>query len=87
MSDKEGIDMIRYYGVLGPMVVKAIKSDVDPLSMYQYIWAEYLIHLEPLIDSKDGTKKDVMTIYLKLMDDMVKIYDIKVGKRFKQWVV
>lgn len=80
----EGLKMIRYYGVLGPRIVRHIKEDAEREVIYKYLYAEYISPLQTAVKSKENSK--VFHIYFRLMEDMVQRYNIKTSKRFKQWV-
>jgi len=84
MSGKDGMDMSRYYAALGPKVVEAIEGDVDRRTMYQYLWAYHILPLSK-VDSDCG-RMEFIGKYFRMMDIMVKHYDIKVSERFNTWV-
>ena len=46
MSDKEGIDMVRYYGIIGPQVVTAMENDPEKVVVSKYLYAEYISKLD-----------------------------------------
>ena len=84
LSTKEGIEMVRYYEVIGPRIVEAISKDKDAEIVYKYLYAEYISELSGLIDVDRATK--IYDIYFRMLDDMVKRYEIKTSKRFEKWV-
>lgn len=81
---KEGIDMLRYYRIVGPRIVAAINADVEKHTMYTYLWNTHIYPLEALIES--GDKKQVLYNYFALIDEMVKHYDITMSPRFNKWM-
>jgi hypothetical protein len=83
MTSKEAKNMLRYYKVIGPMVVDSIEEDPLKEHVYKYIYAEYLSKLRKLID--DDNRLEVFHVYFMLMDDMMDRYNIKVSKRFVKW--
>jgi len=83
MTDKEGVDMLKYYDVLGPKIVANINEDDDSHIVYQYIYAEYIDKLREPISRDDSA--EVLKIYFRLIDDMVTRYDIKTIGRYKVW--
>lgn len=84
MTYKEGKDMVRYYGIVGPKVVKAIEADKERATVYLYLWTTYILPLGIMVENNDKSK--VIYIYFKMLDEMVTKYDIKVSTRFDNWV-
>jgi hypothetical protein len=84
MTDKEGLDMVRYYCIIGPRIVEAIDNDVEKLTMTTYIWNKYISKLSGLIDA--GDKDNIVYVYFMLMDEMVTHYNIDTTVRFDEWL-
>ena len=84
LTFKEGIDMLRYYRIVGPRIVAAINNDPEKHTMYTYLWNRHIKPLEALI--KDGQKGKVLHSYFTLIDEMVKHYDIDMSPRFDKWM-
>jgi len=80
MNEAEGLEMLRYYAVLGPKVVKLISEDPDKIIIYKYLYSEYISKLEGMIERQE--KNDVFILYFKMVDDMLERYDINPGKRY-----
>lgn len=87
LTSHEGMRIVRYYEVLGPKIVQAIDSDPDKELVYKYILADYVLPLSELVRAEKGSgvRVQIFSVYFKLMDDMVKRYDIRVGKQFSKW--
>lgn len=84
MSNKEGIDMVRYYTVIGPRIVEAINNDLEKHTVYAYLWNNYIEPLGALVENNEQEK--VIYIYFTMMDEMVKRYNLDVSPKFNTWV-
>lgn len=84
MTYREGLNMIRYYRVLGPKVVEAINADIESHAVYTYLWITYIAPLPTYIEN--GEKDKVIYIYFKMMDDMIKKYDIETSDKLDNWM-
>ena len=85
LSTKEGKDIVRYYGVLGPLVVTAINEDEDKDIVYKHIMAKYILPLKGIVSSSDVDKDLVYKIYFALIREMRQRYNIDVSKTYLKW--
>ena len=83
-QDDEYKQMAKYYMIVGPKIVEAINKDKNSTTIYKYQMSVYILELIGLAKAKQGRK--FVELYLRMMDEMVNKYDIKVSKRFKKWV-
>ena len=83
MTDAEGVAMLRYYGVLGPRIVKAIDADPDRDAVYKYLYADYVSKISNMIDRDQQV--ELLVVYFKMLNEMSTRYGIKTSDRFKLW--
>lgn len=83
-SDAEGLQMVKYYYIIGPRIVEAIEADPDKPIVYQYLWSTYIHKLKRMVDNDDRVA--VLHTYLLLLDDMTRKYDIKTTAKFARWL-
>jgi hypothetical protein len=88
MSDKKGIRIVKYYGLVGPRIVDAINSDINKDEVYKYLFDKYIniIYILTSGSDRNDISNEVFGLYFKMMDEMVVKYNIKVSKEFKKWV-
>lgn len=84
MTYREGLNMVRYYTVIGPRIVEAIESDIERHTVYAYLWNTYIEPLGTMV--KGNEKEKIILTYFTMMDEMVKRYKLDVSPKFDHWV-
>ena len=83
MDEHDGVQLLRYYGVLGPRIVHEISKDPDKEMVYKYLYSEYISRIEKLMETEG--KFAVFVTYFEMVNEMVEKYEIPVGKGYEKW--